>query len=727
MRAGLDRLLCPAAVAVVGASDDRTKFGGRILHALLRHRFPGRVLPVSPRRTSLLGLACYPSVDALPEPADIAVLAVPNASIMEALEACARRGIAGVVIISMGFAESGEEGRARQQEIAALAQRTGLRVWGPNCLGFANLANGVVCSSTYVLDIPELPRGGTAVISQSGALMSALFDRALAFGIGLRFLGSTGNEVDVDASELVQFFADDPDTRAIALYMEGVKRPAAFREALERAARAGKPVVILKVGRTAEGARAAMSHTASLAGSDAVFDAICAQHGALRVDDPDLLLLVPDLIARLPRPGPDGIALVSPSGGACSYVVDQFAPHGLRLAGLSAEGQASLAEVLGAMSSRNPIDLGTPRQASYLECAQRTVAVLDREPDVGAVFLALTTIPDFGRVVRGLMEGMQASAKPWIVYSPLGPSADGVFAELRARGIPLFLTLPHAIEAMAAWLAHHRRPAADGGPEAPVRMGGPKVGVAAAEAAAGPPERRARGAAVGAPAIDLARFRGRPVLTEPEAKSLLAVAGIPPTRERLAGTVAEAVAHARAIGFPVVLKAISVAVPHRARVGGLALSVTSEEDVRRCYAEIIANVRRQVTDLDLDGILVQERVSGGVELLLGGLVDSQFGAFVMLGTGGPHAELLADRVLRPAPVDATGAREMLDALRSRDLVLRARPPRDVEALVRAIVGFAGLVVSLGSALESFDVNPLWVFEAGRGVAAGDALAILRAP
>jgi succinyl-CoA synthetase beta subunit len=214
------------------------------------------------------------------------------------------------------------------------------------------------------------------------------------------------------------------------------------------------------------------------------------------------------------------------------------------------------------------------------------------------------------------------------------------------------------------------------------------------------------------------------VLTEPEAKSLLALAGIPATREQLAQTVDEAVAHARAIGLPVVLKVISPAVPHRARAGGLALSVFSEADVRRYYAEIVGNVRRQVPEAAIDGVLIQERVSGGVELLLGGLVDPQFGPFVMLGTGGPHAELLADRVLRPAPADAAVAREMLDALRSRDMVLRASPSRDVDALVRAIVGFSGLLVSLGPAIQSFDVNPLWVFQAGNGVAAGDALAIL---
>jgi acetyl-CoA synthetase (ADP-forming) len=712
MRAGLDRLLCPAAVAVVGASDDRAKFGGRILHYLLQHGFSGRVLPVSPRRESLLGLPSYPSVDALPDAVDVAVLAVPNPAIVETLEACARRAIAGAVIISTGFAEAGEEGRARQAEIVRIARRTGLRIWGPNCLGFVNPASGVVCSSTYVLDVPELPRGGTALISQSGALMSALFDRALTLGIGLRFLGSTGNEVDVDASELIEFFADDSETRAIALYMEGVKRPDAFRRALARAGRAGKPVVVLKVGRTAEGARAAMSHTASMAGTDAVFDAVCASHGAIRVDDPDLLLLVPDLIARLPRPVTDGIALVSPSGGACSYVVDQFEPRKLRLAEVSAEGQARLAEMLGAVSSRNPIDLGTPRNASYVESAQRTVDVLDGEPDVGAVLLALTTIPGFGHVVRGLMERVRAGAKPWIVYSPLGTSAEPTFAELRAHGIPLFLTLPHALDAVQAWLGYHRWRAVDG------RNG--LAGTAAAPSGAD----AASVSATRAPAVDLSRFRGRRVLTEREAKSLLALAGIPATREQLAQTVDEAVAHARAIGLPVVLKVISPAVPHRARAGGLALSVFSEADVRRYYAEIVGNVRRQVPEAAIDGVLIQERVSGGVELLLGGLVDPQFGAFVMLGTGGPHAELLADRVLRPAPADAAVAREMLDALRSRDMVLRASPSRDVDALVRAIVGFSGLLVSLGPAIQSFDVNPLWVFQAGNGVAAGDALAIL---
>ena len=691
---GLARVLRPRSVALVGASEDKRKFGGRLLHNLVGHGYAGTIYPVNPRRETLLGLACHPSVEALPEAADVAVLAVPNAAVYATLEACAERGVGGALVVSMGFAEAGEEGRALQSRIAALCRRSGLRLWGPNCMGLIDPTRRLALSSTYTIDGPALIAGSCALILQSGALMVALVDRAFELGLGFRFVGSTGNEIDVDIAELLAHFVDDPATDTIALYVEGVRRPEAFAAGLARAAEAGKPVVVLKVGRTSAGAAAALSHTASLAGADRVFDGLLAKHGAIRVDDPDLLLLLPQLLTRHTPPSTRGVALVSASGGACAVLADQLSLAGLPLAALSAGGEAALAERVGRNSARNPVDVGTPRDGDYIGAMRSSVRVLEQEAEVGAVVCVLTTAPGFAEVIEALLDELASASKPWLFYSPLGRSARDAFTKLRSRGIPVFTALPQFMAAFSAWHRHadtrpdHAGPAADLG-----------------EIAIEPP-------------------RGRDVLTEPEAKVLLAAAGIPAPREALARTPEEAAALASTFAGPVALKVISPDVPHRARVGGVALGVAREDAGARARALLDA-VAAAVPDAAIDGVLVQEQIVGGIELILGSQRDPQYGPAVLLGIGGPEAERLDDSVVWPAPLGRGDVRRMLASLAHRDIILDAVPERDIAALEDAVVRFSQMVSRLADRIESFDVNPLWLMPRGRGVLAGDALAILR--
>ena len=690
-RPPIDKLVQPNSVAIIGASEDRGKFGGRILGNLMEHGFEGTILPVNPQRDSLHGLDCYASIEVLPEPADIAVLAIPNRLVLETLEACAARGVGGALVISMGFAEAGEAGRVMQDEITALSRRTGLRIWGPNCMGLIDPLQRLVLTSTYTVHEQELVGGDCALISQSGALMAALFDRAVEFGLRFRFLGSTGNELDVDITELLEYFVEDSETRSIAIYLEGLKRPKALAGCLERAAELGKPVFILKASRTDAGAQAALSHTASLAGSDRVFEGFCAKHGVIRVDDPDQLLLMPALFKHRPKNEAARIALVSGSGGACAIVADQIVLHGLSLAELSARAQASLAASLGAASAANPIDLGTVLDGDYVAAMRQCIRVLEDEADVDVVVFAVTTLPGFAQIFDALFEELANCHKPWVFYSTLGASAQAVIAELRRRRLPLFMALPQLLTALSLWRRTGR-------------------------------ERSSRSE------IDLRHIvlpPGKCLLTEPQAKALFTDAGFVMTHEELVSTAEEARDAAARVGFPVALKVISQQAPHRARVGGVALGMETREAVFEQTGEIVAAVKAAVPGARIDGILVQRHVDNGTELILGAQNDPQLGPAILLGRGGPDAEQLDDCVVWPVPLDHGDVMAMLDRLKGRALIFDDGAPRDMAALTDTVVRFSCFVEHLGDRLESIDINPLWLLAEGEGVRVGDALIELR--
>ncbi|HZS82953.1 MAG TPA: acetate--CoA ligase family protein [Stellaceae bacterium] len=693
-RLGLREILHPRSVAVLGASEDKGKFGGRILHYLRRHGFAGTILPINPRRQELLGLRCYPDIGAAPGPIDVAILAVPPAAIADSIAACAAAGVGGCIVITTGFAEAGSEGEALQQRIVALARGAGMRLFGPNCMGLINLHHDLCLTSSLVLEVERLHKGGIGLVSQSGALMVSMFNRAHDAGIGFSACVSLGNQSDVTIEDVFEYFIDDPKTRIICMYVEGLKEPRRFLALAERARRAEKPVLALKTGRTEAGIRAARSHTASLAGAYAVFAAACRDHGILLTDDPDGMIGAAALLDRWGPPLGDGIGILSSSGGGAGIGVDRVEESGMRLARLEAATRQSLVELLLPPQADNPVDLGGRRAGDSVEIAGEIMRRFAADPDIALILLVLTTVPFYAATARALAEAALASGKPLVIAVTPGSAADPPRAALRELGCPFFDRIDDAIRALAIMTAATRRPAVPAALRRPAEL--PELPPLPAGA-----------------------------LSETEAKALLGRYGVPLAAEFVAPDAEAAVAAARKIGFPVALKAMARGLVHKSDIGAVRLDLADEAAVDAAFHAIQTAVAAQ-PEAQFEGALVAAMVRGEGELIIGAKFDPQFGPVVLLGLGGVLVELVNDIRLALAPIGPDRALALLRELRLWPLLdgYRGRAKLDVEAAAAAISRVSWLAADLGPRLVELDVNPLILRRAGEGAVAVDARATL---
>lgn len=705
--AGLERLLAPRSVAVVGASDDPTRIGGRPVAYLKAGGFAGPVYPVNPRRETVQGLPAYPSLAALPQPVDVALLALPAAATLAAVEACAAAGAGACVVFSSDFAETGPEGAALQRRLAETARAGGVRLLGPNCLGLFDTESGFYGTFTTTLDRGVPASGSLSIVSQSGAFGSHLYFLARELGLGLRRWITTGNEADVSVAECLLHLADDPGTETILAYVEGVGDGALLVEALERARAAGKPVIFIKVGRSEVGAEAASSHTAALAGSDAIFDSVLRRCGAWRAQSIEAAMDLAYALSfrRLPRGR--RLALVTISGGVGVLMADAAQDLGLAVPALADETQASLKRLLPFAGTRNPVDitaqafndLGLFRanlevilEATAPAAGQQGGAAAG-EAQVDAVLAFFTSVPGSAALRGPVMEALAAlrERRPEapLLLSMLVP-AD-MRADCEALGLPVFADPARALAAILA-LAHFAE--ALGRPPAP--------------RPAPPPVARPPGA-----------------LGEHEAKRLLAEAGVAAAEERLARSAAEAVATFEALGGgPVVLKLASPDIAHKTEIGGVLLDLRDARAVAEGYDLLLARAAEKAPQARLDGVLVARQLSGGLECIAGVQRDPVFGPVVMLGLGGVFAEILHDVTFRPAPLEEAEALAMIGELRGAALFdgPRGTPPLDKTALARALTALSRLAAA-ADWIESIEINPLLVLP--EGVAALDALVVPR--
>jgi len=720
-RIGLDRLIGPRSVAVVGASEDVDKFGGRVIHYLMKHGYAGRLIPINPNRATIRGLPAYPAVSAAPEAPDVAILAVPAAQLETQVADCAAAGVGGCIVITGKLAEAGPEGAALEEKIVATARSAGMRILGPNCLGILNPVERAMLSSSLALDGGPFGAGGIGMVSQSGALMGTLF----AFGSdhGARFSRcvSVGNQADVELVEVLEHLVADEATRSICLYVEGVKHPRRFHQALRDARAADKPVFIVKVGRSEAGVRAARSHTASLAGSYAAFEAICRDAGAVLMEDTGAMVLAADAairLPRLPRAGM-GVAPIASSGGSTAVFADLMPGAGLRLAELSAETRAVLGGFMPESHVALPLDTGSFHSGQNEAAMETCIRAFMADPDVGAVAFPMTTQPFMAQRAAVLPALCREGRKPLIYVMSAGSIGDAARERLREADFPYYdrvsdaLAVLRALEAEAAGRARRMRPDVVRPSFAPP----PQPSPASQERESSLPcKRSAAGEGWGG---------GPNHLTEHETKSLLSTYGIPVTRERLAHTIADALAAARDIGFPVVLKGVSRAVVHKSDLGLVRLDIRDEAALRDAYRAIEAAVDRHAPGT-LDGVLVQEMARGEVEAFLGATHDAGFGPMVLAGIGGVLVEALHDVRMAPAPITADDARALFKSLKLAPLLhgLRGRPPADLDAAVEALVRLSWLAADLGPRLVELDVNPLILRRVGEGAIAVDARATL---
>lgn len=683
MTASLDVFFHPRAVAVVGASDNPSKVGGSVLANLRAGGFTGRIVAVNATRATVQGLAAKRSLLDVQEPIDLAVVAVPADAVQPVLEQCVARGITAAIVISAGFRESGVEGREREAKLRAWLAGQPLRVLGPNCLGWIRPAAGL--NLTFA---PGMPRaGGLGFVSHSGAVLTAILDWSRERPLGFSLFASLGNQADVTETDVLAALADDDETRVILGYLEGVADGRAFFEALGRAA-AKKPCVLLKTGRSAEGARAVASHTGALAGSDDAFDAAVRQAGALRVNTLEDLFDVARVLVAGRRPRGARVVVATNGGGLGILATDAARAAGLEVAPLDTAVRGRLASALPAHAAlANPVDLiGDADPARYGAALQ----ALD-DPDASCVvMLAPQAATDATGVARAILGATRTWTSPVLAVFAGGPRVRAGAQALEDGGIPCFSFPEGAVRALAAvtTLSARRRHAARA-PQAPLA-----IDVAALRAAAG-----------ALPAGPLGFL---------EAAPLLNACGIATLEARRAASPAEAGLVAAAMQGGVALKIVSPDISHKTDVGGVALDLRTPEAVRAAAEHMLARVRAARPEARLSGFMVQRMAADdGFQLLLGMVRDPQFGPLVVLGFGGIYVEVLKDTTTRLAPVDRAEALLMIHELRMAPALEGARrmPAADLDALAETISRFSRLA-TVADELVEIEINPLLAGAAG---------------
>jgi acetyltransferase len=695
----IHRMLNPSSIAVVGATP-RLQYGGRFVRAALRAGDQVRVYPVNPRYPEVMGTRCYASLLELPEPPDVVGIVVPYDQVMPTLEECARKQAGSAIVISAGFAERGDAGRRDlQRQIGAFARESGVRVCGPNCLGVANLkANIWACAGS------RFGLGGSgpiALVSQSGASAFGPFmTRAADLKIGYSYIASTGNEADLESSDFIRYLLDDPDTRVVACFIEGFKDGRKFIEVAQLAAERGKPIVMLKVGRSAAGAKAATSHTAALTGADSVHDAVFKQVGVIRVEDYDELLETAQLLAYSPRLTREGVSIVSHSGGISSLTADKCGQMGLQLPDLTPTTRQSLDDILKGFGwAANPADVtGYANSESFPQILQ----LMTEGPEVGLLAIASSGADSQAQQVIELRDRTDKVMS--FLWTGSLTATDGL-NKLQEAKIPVFFSPERLARGLRSKVNYHRW-RERGLQEGPVHV---------------PP--------LTAPQRDaLQRLSQGPAraLTEHESKQLLAHWDIPGAREQRTATLEEAAAAARLIGYPVVVKVESPDIPHKTEAGVLRVGIRTEAELRQAYDEILRNARRYAPRAQVLGVLVQEMVSGGTEVIVGLSHDPLFGPVLLFGLGGIFVEVYEDVALRACPISRSDAREMIQEVKGTRLLqgFRGQPPADVEALTQILLRISHVGMQCEREIQELDLNPLVVLPRGQGVKAVDALVVL---
>jgi acyl-CoA synthetase (NDP forming) len=689
--ASLTNLLSPRSVAIIGASSDPTRIGGRPLAYMLSQRFAGRIMPVNPNRAEIQGLPAYASVADLPEVPDVAVVAVSSGLAVQAVRELAAIGVRGAIVLTAGFAEMDEAGAAAQQEMMAAAGSVGMRLLGPNCLGLFNARIGFypIFSSSFENGWP-LP-GRIGIASQSGAYGTHLFAAARDRGIGTPLCVTTGNEADVTIGDVIGWLAEDPDTDVIAAYAEGIRESDSLLAALAAARAARKPVVMMKVGRSALGSQAAQSHTASIAGDDAVTSAVLAEFGVIRARSTEELLDIAYTATRRIYPARNTLGVITISGGAGVLISDAAEALGLAMPEMPVEAQARLKALVPFAAPRNPVDC-TAQAFNDISIVGHFADSLLADGGYASVLAFFTQVGGAPTVAPKLRAQLRAALDRHpdrlFVLSVLAPRA--LVEDYERDGFVVFEDPTRAVVAIDA-------------------MG--RFGAAFAQ---GPP--------AGLPEV--------PVVTLPDAapdeaqaKHLLAALGIPSAPEQACATADAAVAASVSFGFPVVMKILSPDIPHKSDIGCVLLDVPDAEAVRAGFALLLARAAAGAPTARGAGVLVAHQLKGGVECILGIHRDPVFGPIAMFGLGGIFVEVLGDVVLRRCPFGEDVAEQMIRAIRAAPLLLgaRGRPVADIPALARLLSRLSVFAAQAGPRLRAIDLNPVFAMPAGAGALVADAV------
>ena len=697
----LDSFFAPESIALIGASRDQEKIPGRLLSMLRKNEYPGRIYPINPNYGDIEGLKCYKTIAEVGAPIDLAVVIIPARAVIGALEECASVGVKNCVIISSGFAEEGGDSAAMQDRIVEIAKRTGMRISGPNAEGFVSEVQKVAATFSPTVDVKpgHVPlvatRRRVGVVAQSGGIGFAIKHRAKAIGIAISYCVSAGNEADLGAGAFLEYMVQDPSTDVIMLFIEGIRDVEKFLAAARRAAEVGKPVIVTKVGRSGAGQRAAASHTASMAGWSAAYDAVFAKYGFIVSNDMDEAVAIAAVVASNPLPKGDRVAVLTVSGGGGIWGADTVSMQGLQVPALSAGIQSEIKKWMPSYGAAgNPVDVTAQGVSSG--GLQKSIELFDVSDEVDATLLVMSFSSETRMPFKEaeLKPVIARQNKPVVCYSYTLPS-DFARRELAKSGVVILTGLTHAGIAMRRLLDYSRfklAPQAD---------------------------------AASLPARDLSAHLKAPTLSEADSKALLRAAGIALPEEVLVSERSALDAAIEKVGFPLVMKIQSPDIAHKSEVGGVWVNISAKGEAFSAHRELLERAQKHRPNAAIQGVLVSPMAKKGVEIIIGTLLDVTFGPMVMVGLGGITTELFRDVTYRPAPVSAAEAETMLAELKAAPLLrgFRGTAKADVAALSKLISEVSVLAARLKQSVSEIELNPVLVHPEGQGVTIVDALVV----
>ncbi len=698
----------PRSVAIIGATED-TRYGRRMIENLVGSQLRGKVFPVNPKRSEIMGLPCFKSVTEIQEEVDLAIIVIPARAVLTALRECAEKGIRAVIIISAGFSErDGQAGRDRQKELQEFAKEKGIYLCGPNCLGIANLKDKIYPNSSGDLEQLLPAAGPIGVVSQSGAtafgpLMAKTKDR----GSRLKYLVSTGNEADLEGTDFIRYMLDDPEILTLIAFIEGFKSGEKLKAVADLALERKKPILIMKMGRSETGGKAAMTHTAAITGSFKVHDSFFRQKGIVRVDDYDELCEVANLFSRRKFPQGNRVGIISHSGGICTFLSDECAENGFQVPSLSGETTEKINEILqGFGSCENPLDLtGAISGPRFPEILNAVI----HDPHIDAVIVASRGDKKFASLI---MDAAQETEKPLLfVWTHSEFDTEGLPA-FREGGMPVFISPAKCIKALRHLREYHNFIQRHGDSAHEQKEIVERI-------LAEPGMEEVKASLSGESGTSLPEGRCRKIL-EP--------LRLPFGPSHLCQSSAEAKRAAKTVGYPVVLKMDSSQILHKTESKGVILNIRGEQELISAFGEMKALGKAMDPPLTLNGIMVQKMISGGIELIVGVLADALFGPVLMLGWGGVFVEALGLAAWRVCPIGPEDARTMIRELPGLSKVLggmRGKPALDTRALVDTMVKISAIAYALRKRVTSMDFNPVMVLPEGQGVALVDCRMILR--
>ncbi|MEM0448289.1 MAG: acetate--CoA ligase family protein [Methanomassiliicoccales archaeon] len=690
----------PDSIAIIGASREEKKVGHIVLRNLISSGFAGALYPINPQAKEILGIKCYPSVLEVPGRIDLGLVCVPNILVPDVMEQMGNKGVKAAIVISAGFKETGKEGAELERRTDSIAKAYGIRVLGPNCLGLINTQRRM--NATFTNNYPR--EGSIGISSQSGAICSVLLDWASRTKAGFSKFVSLGNKMDIEEADVLRYLRDDPKTKVIGMYIEGITRGADFMQQAEATSKV-KPVIALKAGRTSSGAKAASSHTGAISSGDKVYQAALEQSGVIRAHDIEELfdLLMIFSSARMPRTE-GGVAIVTNAGGLGVMAADACGDHDLALATFSHETVERLRSYLPAEANvYNPVDVIGDATADRYDFAIRTVM---QDPAVSSVLvlLAPTDLVDIPSVARIVASHGKSSAMPVVACFAGGNDVHEGLEILRQAGIPDFESPDRAVRALSAMVEYQKARSRNVSETFPTFEGD---------------KERVRAL------LAKVKSQGRVGLSESEGKEILRAYGISVPDEGMARTEEEAVELARRIGYPIVLKVESPDIAHKTDVGGVVVGLRREEEVRHEFNLLLSRVRAMAPRARVEGVLVQRMISGR-EVIVGMVRDDQFGPVVTFGLGGIFVEVLKDVAQRIVPLSNADVTDLIRSIRAYPILtgVRGRKPADLEALRQVILKVAQVAQDFPEITE-LEINPLIVGDVGEGAGAVDALVTIR--